>query len=116
MATGWCAVAVTSMGPRLWWGGSRVMTVVPAVAKEAARVVWRLEDNKRKLFCFGAVAWSRVGPREGATSFRRSQQRPKSRQHRTIRKTLPPMYLDMSFNYLEGEIPTYLQDNPPKSF
>lgn len=82
MATGWCAVAVTLMGPRLWWGGSRVMTLVPAVAKEAAKIVWRLEDNKRKLFCFGAVAWSRVGPREGATSFRRSQQRPKSRQHR----------------------------------
>lgn len=57
MATGWCAVAVTLMGPRLWWGGSRVMTLVPAVAKEAAKIVWRLEDNKRKLFCFGAVAW-----------------------------------------------------------
>ncbi|GAY68837.1 hypothetical protein CUMW_267290, partial [Citrus unshiu] len=34
----------------------------------------------------------------------------------TIPKTLRPMYLDLSFNNLEGEIPTYLRDNPPKSF
>ncbi|KAH9735373.1 MDIS1-interacting receptor like kinase 2 [Citrus sinensis] len=34
----------------------------------------------------------------------------------TIPKTLRPMCLDMSFNNLEGEIPTYLRGNPPKSF
>ncbi|KAH9735408.1 MDIS1-interacting receptor like kinase 2 [Citrus sinensis] len=34
----------------------------------------------------------------------------------TIPMTLHPMFLDMSFNNLEGEIPTYLRDNPPNSF
>ncbi|KAH9671760.1 MDIS1-interacting receptor like kinase 2 [Citrus sinensis] len=34
----------------------------------------------------------------------------------TIPKTLYPMHSDMSFNSLEGEIPSNLRDNPPKSF
>ncbi|KAK9195633.1 hypothetical protein WN943_003758 [Citrus x changshan-huyou] len=34
----------------------------------------------------------------------------------TITKTLCPMHSDMSFNRLEGEIPSNLRDNPPKSF
>ncbi|KAH9671763.1 MDIS1-interacting receptor like kinase 2 [Citrus sinensis] len=36
--------------------------------------------------------------------------------HGTIPKTLYPMHSDMSFNSLEGEIPSNLRDNPPKSF
>lgn len=63
MATGWCAVAVTSMGPRLWWGGSRVMTVVSAVAKEAAKVVWRWKIINANFFILGL--WHGVGLVQG---------------------------------------------------